>query len=364
MTLFFFGTMSCSKQEQTSQGNEIDYTKPILLSQMLQAELEDVDADTKSAALISSMAGQEFAVLAYKYDMAGIGGSDGTWLTNRAQAKVNVFAGTTGGTDYNVPQVVECSDGGVCTYDAIQYWNKKMNYTFFAYYPKTIAVKTEDGSNYTSDTMGAPFIEYSVLSAPGTLKTFSEMQDVMTAYSIDRNVRDGREVNLNFQHRLFCIAVKALNMEEEPVTISSLMLTLDGIQNQSVRLALDRSLADKVTAFNPKSTGSFPVISTAAEAYTVPKNEKHTVSGDNNILLIAPQAAGIATENGSEISVSYKIGSGAEQSRTSKIRGIGSIDFEAGRKYYATMTFSQGGVFVEIKPSPRWIDEFIDIEFE
>ena len=351
---------ACTKVE-ASQGGDIDYTKPILLSQQLQAELDG----TKSLAENNDMRNESFGVLGYQYNVAGIGGSDGTWLTNRAQAKVNVFATTTGGTTYKVPEIVSCSDAGVCSYTPLQYWDKQKNYAFFAYYPTGLAVKDENGGTYSTSTMGAPYVEYSVVSSGTTFNNFSQMQDVLTAYSIDRNVKDGRNVNLNFQHRLFCIAVKALNMENVPVTISKLDVKISGIDNQSVRLALDRSLDDKLTKFGQKQSPTFNVINTTAEAYTIPQGEKHTVSGSNNIMLIPPQRVNDNNAHNGNISMKYTKGTGSEVTVNNiSITNIDRVDFEAGRKYYLNITFSGDGVFVELVTSPRWTDAPVDIEFE
>lgn len=227
--------------------------------------------DTKAGLIesTSDLAGKEFAVLGYKYDI------NSTWDAFKATNEgPNVFV--TGDNKY---ETVECDASGDGSYEPLQGWSNSKKYTFFAYYPKDLAVKNYDPntfaiSNYTG---GSPYLFYVMDYSQTDVK--SKMVDIMTggchhlnsngnkehtspcqkdlfwksSSTGENNVANG-EVKFRFEHRLSSLGVKAkLSQTGGTVKITGIKFKLEGIKNRSIIIPLEGGASRPTGPLNPIS---------------------------------------------------------------------------------------------------------------
>ena len=230
--------------------------------------------DTKAGLIENTgdLDGKEFAVLGYKYDITS---SWDTYKTTTPAPTPNVFV-----TDPNeLYETVECDASGDGSYAPLQGWSNSKKYTFFAYYPKDLAVKNYDPNTFAISNYagGSPYLFYVMDYSQTDVK--SKMVDIMTggchhlnsngnkehtshcqkdlfwksSSTGENNVANG-EVRFRFEHRLSSLGVKAkLSQVGGTVKITGIKFKLEGIKNTSIIIPLEGGASKPTGPLNPIS---------------------------------------------------------------------------------------------------------------
>lgn len=263
-----------------------------------------------------------------------------------------------------VQKVTYDSANGSFSYEPLQSWQKNLKYAFFAWYPTTLSISTNEGS---------PYITYTLPEGVDRAARKS-MVDVLTGCRIDYTKRDGLTVPLKMKHRLAALDIKAKSLitgralkdtysgefgsvaddAEVVVDVTSLSLTLKGIHT-SVNIPLD----DTDDSQQMVATGS--VLNKTYTGFDatndVTAGDPVSLVGNDELLMLIPQDDDIEVS----VNVSYTV----ECSGTSKaftystdatINGL-----EGGVYHYLLLTFTKSGLFVQANKAVTWKDK-TDVE--
>ncbi len=328
----------------------------------------DSGVGTKTTAIENNLYGKSFNVIAFKY------GSD--WTTFKATGTPASAMGVKG---FRFPTTVSCASDGVCSYVGYNNstgnnittpveWEGTMKYSFFAYYPASVAgtveLVTGDG------TAGVPAIKYTVPDpeAPVAPETVGYMDatkvpDVMTAYTTDaQNRGETGVVSLNFKHRLCLFCVEARNLKEADATISDLVLTITSNRYGDVTIPLDGSPLQPGTIINDNFACR---MQPTGASVTVPQFGKDGTSNntlvsypDNHIAFIPQDPTIIGEVLSGKLTFKWD---GAEREQEFSSTKV----FNEGTKYSFVITIaSNDAISIDIYDSNGWEEESNDIIFE
>lgn len=294
------------------------------------------------AGIVNDLNNKTFGVYGYSFSNLT------NWGTAQAQAKPNVF--------HNLG--VECGTNGECEYDlgdnpndatikdGLKKWDFNQRYSFFAYYPYNVSNIAVSGSNEAN----TPYITYTLPNPVNNKINTVDLWDVVTAKNTNYNPAiSGTIVDLEFNHRLFCLDLYGHNFNENDINISDVKVTISGIKYNKSQIFLDRdrtvtvhdeaqdkdivvkrpSIPSKTSDWAGTATFELVELVTlkgGAEAKTTPLN------GDNHVMLI-PQDY-VEGEDGLHIKVSFKLGS-----ETIECEATYKKDFAEGQKYTLTVNF-------------------------
>lgn len=308
------------------------------------------------AGIINDLNNETFGVYGYSFSNLT------NWGTAQAQAKPNIF--------HNIK--VTCGVNGECEYalannpndatikDGLKKWDFSQRYSFFAYYP----YKTDNISG--SNEANTPYIIYTLpepTQETGIINT-ADLWDVVTAKNTNYNpTLSGTIVDLEFNHRLFCIDLYGHNFNEDDIEISDVEVTISGIKYNKTQIFLDRdrtvivhdetqnkdievkqpSISSKTSNWDAATFELAPSVRLrgGTEAETTPLN------GENNIMLI-PQDY-VEGEDGLHIKVSFKLGDVKKECEATYTKS-----FEEGQKYTLTVNFIGSQVVLVKGEAAEW----------
>lgn len=324
----------------------------------------DAGVSTRASLVNGTVLQRYFRVYGFTYDF------NNKWSTYRVTAKPNVFE-----FKNDVPQLVTHNNGSY-QYSPIKEWQGG-KYTFFAYYPASLAASGKD-------IEGTPYVTY----APDFNDT-AEHRDVMTAMFEDTSLSSSPYVYFDFYHRLSAVDVVAKNFYEysyddpntentvitEKITIDivDLALQFENIQYQVAKIYLDRRIASERTPAEI-DVAKYQIISEAPESgIFINYNEDATLrpitAQNNSSMIFIPQEnpdlevtttvkfkkrrpnGEYITENGSDVF-------------TQAIVTPFKQPLKEGSRYYLQMTFTSSAVSISIITSDEWDDIPVDYEFE
>ena len=342
------------------------------------------------APMIENMRGKNFGVLGYFY------GYSTKWDNARPLAEPELF--------YN--QKVDCSAEGVCTYDInsslagnqLKPWDLSLKYSFFAYYPMAaddngISISAANAVNMPTVTYHLPLKSQSEGEVnPG------EIQDLMTAYAVDKTAGDGK-VGFTFQHRLFCIEVYSQNFNTTKMVkvkdengeeaeqeidadeiISNLTLTINNLAYESITVPMMKGDSKSAPTMVANSHG--PVTFRLLESndkVTVPSQDEEgsgavSLSGDKYIMLIPQDASGTKltgtlsfdTTDANGNTLSYKLSESENETDNLKraLKFETDLNFEEGKKYNMTLSFTGKTVVIATAKAGSWEASSVNHEFE
>lgn len=307
------------------------------------------DIETKAALNESMRNCVPFGVMGYTYSKST------DWNTARVLEVPDVF--------YNVN--VYYSDG-IYTYDDLKSWDEVEKCSFFAYYPMASSV---NNISISSDSnLDVPLVTYEfpfpatvtdIIEVPGNTK----IHDLMTASAIDITSVGTGYVNLNFDHRLFCIEVVIRNYNDSPVEIKNLTLTLEGLQYSNVVLPMQKNDTKKSVEYSgtaPTSaifrltdldtTIEIPSYSDSPTSFSVSSNG----SEKGGYLMLIPQ------ENQFEGVVSWD---GIEEFTNVSNTFTADFIFEEGQKYVVIINIAGESITIAIIEEETWNSKDVNIEF-
>lgn len=259
-------------------------------------------------------------------------------------------------------------DGTTANYSPLQGWSNNKKYAFFAFYPHNMElVNLDDDTPYSG---GVPAIKYTLNTpaeypaegpADGSLIKAS-MEDVMTAPAlIDKfwkssaaggnNINNG-VVNFEFSHRLSCLGISLKKTSESNIYITSLTLTISGIQNSSTLIPLDMDSQMPDEEELPETQFSI----------TLDDNEKAIEEKEKEIhdkLIFVPQSEAISIS----ITVKYtrQYPSSEEYVDETTITGV-TTDLAEGYKHILRLNFADYNVNVTVIKSD-WENKVIEYDF-
>lgn len=318
--------VSCTKTP-TDKGEDINMSLPKYI-------YFDAAAATKGP-LVEDMAGKDFEVIGYTYAKAyGV-----NWDTFKALG--------TPMAEFYKKRIVY--DGGIFTYDPIQFWNGSNRYTFFAYYPCEMvnSVATGVAVNGTQSTSGTPSITYTISNSAKSDQ--SKLYDVMTAMVKDTDNSSDGIVTFHFYHKLFCVEVMARNYDTTPVTIKDARISFNSL-TESITIPLDSNMPVSTSGtFGPATyqiSDSTPIELTGSSKQ---------ITGTDKMIFI-PQTGLHGT-----ISFTQVI-NGVDYPKNETFSS--SKDFKAGMKYTLSIAFANDALSVAVLESSAWEDVNQNIIFE
>lgn len=333
----------CILAALSSCKEEISYDlsegRPILFS---QGALE-VESRTGS---LNSLNNKTFGVRAFKYTS--------TWTSEKPLAKPDPVW-------QNVQ--VKCDASGLCNYVLgnmkLQTWERKMNYTFFGYYPYNNPSLTLSDVN-DIDTPKFTYIlsDLAVGNARNNWKgSASGMYDVMYGSVVDANELKNTTVEIPFKHCLYGAQVMIENFGDEPVTIEQLSVTLT-LKYRGIKMAMDGSSikripfdgsSEKLVTFDYITTNDTPVqINSTLNVSPVDVSE-------NKHLLLIPQENMFLTAK-------------VKTSNSTRIKEINqnfpNTELHAGIRYIFDIQFIGDAINLIIIEGSEWDLKDSNIEFE
>ena len=322
----------------------------------------DAGVSTRASLVEGTVLNQNFGVYGFTYDF------NNKWSTYRVTAKPNVFD--------NVPQEVTHNSGSY-KYDPVKEWQGG-KYTFFAYYPYSLLVSSEN-------VEGTPYITY----GPDFNST-AEHRDVMTAMFEDTSLSSSPYVYFDFYHRLSAVDVVAMNFYEhsyddpnnannvitEKVTIDivDLALQFGNVQYKRAKIYLDRRIPSVCTPTDADTNPRYQIISeNSGSGIYINYNEDATLrpitAQNNSSMIFIPQEN---TNLEVTTTVKYKkrrpngeyIKEGGNEVFTQAIETPFNQPLKEGSRYYLQITFTSSAVSISIITSDEWDDITVDYEFE
>lgn len=342
------------------------------------------------APMIENMRGKNFGVLGYFY------GYSTKWDNARPLAEPKLF--------YN--QKVDCSAEGVCTYDInsslagnqLKPWDLSLKYSFFAYYP----MAADDNGIYISaaNAVNMPTVTYHLplkSQREGEVNP-GEIQDLMTAYAVDKTAGDGK-VGFTFQHRLFCIEVFSQNFNTTKMVkvkdengeeteqeidadeiISNLTLTINNLAYESITVPMMKGDSKSAPTMVANSHGSVTFrLLESNDKVTVPSQDEEgsgavSLSGDKYIMLIPQDASrtkltgtlSFDTTDANGNTLSYKLSESENETDNLKraLKFETDLNFEEGKKYNMTLSFTGKTVVIATAKAGSWEASSVNHEFE
>ena len=312
------------------------------------------------AGIINDLNNKTFGVYGYSFSNLT------NWGTAQAQAKPNIF--------HNLE--VTCGVNGECEYtlannpndatikDGLKKWDFSQRYSFFAYYPYSSTNVSE------SNEANTPYIIYTLPEPEpepgqeiGIINT-ANLWDVVTAKNTNYNpALSGTIVDLEFNHRLFCLDLYGHNFNEDKITISDVKVTISGIKYNKSQIYLDRDRTVTVhdetqdkdievkQSSIPSKTSNWDTaifklassveLSGGSEAVTT------SLNGANHIMLI-PQDY-VEGEDGLNIKVSFKLGDNIKECEATYKKS-----FIEGQKYTLTVNFIGSQVVLVKGEAAEW----------
>lgn len=294
------------------------------------------DLATKASLLGSEDMIDQFGVVGFKYDNS---------ITWNSPANVNPKPSVFGS---NLPQTVTIDEDGDPIYSPLQGWSNSKRYAFFAYYPlsnSSVSLVDLSGNPYTSASSGTPAIKYSM----NTQSPASSMVDVMIASAVDKyfnsssdNNLTGGEVALNFDHCLSSLGVKVRNTSSCPITLTTVALSVTGIQYKDIIIALDGDEGkNSVFASGIAEEKVGLVVSTVSEAAIASGSEKELTDK----LIFIPQSSEISVQVYVEYQRNAANGySGTTSTAFIPASGVLTTELIKGTKHLIYLNFSESTV--------------------
>ena len=294
-----------------------------------------------------------FGVLGYNYS------KETNWATARVLATPDVF--------YNVN--VNYSNN-IFTYQDndtdLKPWSSVDKFSFFAYYP--MASSSNNITISSSNALDVPIVSYE-FPFPASTSTVMDVpastaiSDLMTASAIDITSVGSGYVNLNFEHRLFCIDVIVRNYNSNPVTINNLTLTLTGLKYRKITIPLDKNdtKVDVTTDGTAPSTTTFKITNktVVVPGYTDSKNLSYSISknGSDNggYLFLIPQETRSLTG-----SVSWDEINDFDNVNTTF---TSNTALEEGKRYVVVINIAGESITIAIIEEESWDSKDVNIEF-
>lgn len=361
LMLFATALVSCEKQSY-EPSNEID----------LVPEAGYIRFSTgvaTKAPIIQNLRGKSFGVLGYNY------GYSTRWDVARPLATPEVF--------YNLPVV--CAENGVCTYDLntsqdgnqLQPWDLTKKYSFFAYYPvaSNISISSKTNVNMPTVTYNLPIVG----NANNAEVNPDDLQDLMTAYAIDKTAGDGT-VGFTFQHRLFCIEVLAQNFNttntivntdgisteiDADESISNLKFTIDNLAYKGLTVPMMKGDSNPVKVANDLGAVDFRLLS-SNESVKIPSHDENagavSLSGDNIVMLVPQDASGTNPELTGRLTFDLTNSLGTTETITREFTS--DLNFQEGKKYTIVISFTGKTIVIALAESGAWEPYSVNYEFE
>lgn len=339
---------------------------------------------TKSP-LIENLRGKNFGVFGYQY------GYSTKWEVARPTARPEVFHNLT----------VSCAEtNGNCSYDLdpsqpenqLKPWELSQKYSFFAYYPMVA-----DGNGISvsrSNDVNMPTVTYNLPLKSGKENEEDEdydevdpdeIQDLMTAYAIDKTAYDGF-VGFTFQHRLFCVEVLAQNFNKDMIetidgqqitleadeVISDVSLTIENLAYQSITVPMVKDDSAPVKVANSYGPVTFRIMG-PDKSITIPSQEggnatpislsrvkesEESENYDENFVMLVPQDATVTPMTGY---LTFRLNGSTELiTRTFTT----DLNFQEGKKYTVVLSFTGKTVLIAIAEAGSWEPNSVPYEFE
>ena len=315
----------CDKHPVPNPGPDASSRSYIFFSQSI---------DTKASLVTTSNMGSA-GLVGYMYD--------GTW-----ESTANTAATDRGYVFYDnnvsVPnETMTVSADGTCSYEPLQVWRGQKTYSFFAYYPL-------GNNSVVLNTAGnAPTITYT-MDATSAENLKSTMVDVVTAACKDvdqSDVGNKGDLELEFNHRLSCLAVQVKNTSSGTITLNSIILNIAGIKNNSITIPLDGSTPTPSGPPTAISVNLLPLTPTITEKVVVANTTKEL----SDKLLFIPQSDNITITG----EVNYTREASGYTDNTSTITlPAKTTPLAEGKKQLLQLNFTESTVTATIAPT-TWV---------
>lgn len=257
-------------------------------------------------------------------------------------------------------QTVDYKDGAH-SYGPIQSWQKRLYYSFFAWYPTTLVANCDNNGIYNSNYIGSPYITYELLDK-------GEMVDVLTACEIDYHKGKGMSVPLQMNHRLSALDIRANSVitaqalienkypEFEGISLSSpvtvivnkISLTLDKIYTQA-RIPLDHTDASVTIVPSGQKVKTY----TYENLENVEYNITNSLVSDEEMLILIPQPKSNPIQASIEVEYSLFC-EGKTKTNFTAEKEFSISDLESGVFHYIELTFTKTGLFVKADKAVTW----------